>query len=430
MSRAPTLSSIDCTACGAGLDVLGGGRVTTHICPYCGTELDANDGYRALRKFANAARPETPFPLGSRGTIYGVDWTVIGILAHRETYAGQSWEWVDHQLYSPTHGYAWLTVEDGHTTFARKLRGTRASLWMGERWVETAENKPTVSHLGDRFVYLQTSKSRITFAEGEFTWSPKTGEETTTISAMSKDAMLDFSQTGTEQEIHRVTYLDPAETLAAFGVPRTSLSPVGVHALQPYRDWRDRAFLRNTALLSAALAIVAALVLAFLPGQQVMQPRTIELRALPRTVNFDITDPTRRLAGLYFESNVSNSWAYVEIELTDPEGETLFEAGRTIEYYFGRDADGRWTEGSRRGSLYFLPNLPGTYALTLSGPESGIWGNGDAPSFITVSAKSNMSSGFYPALLGAGFLLMAIFLSAGPFLHKQRRWRHSDWSDE
>ncbi len=34
---------LNCTECGAGLDVLGGGRVKSHICSYCGAELDAQD---------------------------------------------------------------------------------------------------------------------------------------------------------------------------------------------------------------------------------------------------------------------------------------------------------------------------------------------------------------------------------------------------
>ena len=48
--KSPELKSVDCTSCGAGLDILGGGRVTTHICPYCGSELDAQDSYKVLRK--------------------------------------------------------------------------------------------------------------------------------------------------------------------------------------------------------------------------------------------------------------------------------------------------------------------------------------------------------------------------------------------
>lgn len=43
MSLAPELKSINCTACGARLDVLGGGRVTTHVCASCGSALDTLD---------------------------------------------------------------------------------------------------------------------------------------------------------------------------------------------------------------------------------------------------------------------------------------------------------------------------------------------------------------------------------------------------
>ena len=40
-----------------------------------------------------------------------VPFTVIGTIAWVEYYAQRSWHWVDHQVYSPTHGYGWLTVE-------------------------------------------------------------------------------------------------------------------------------------------------------------------------------------------------------------------------------------------------------------------------------------------------------------------------------
>ncbi len=431
MSRAPTLGAIDCTACGAGLDILGGGRVTTHICPYCGTELDALDGYKALRKFSNVERPDTPFALGSHGTLHDVQWTVVGILAHRETWAGKSWEWVDHQLYSATHGYAWLTLEDGHLTFARRVRGVRSNLWIGTRWVETAETPPKVSMNGESFKYLQTSTSSVIFAEGEFTWSPSNGEQTTSVSAISDGAMLDFAQTGQEREIHRITYLDGPETLAAFGLDPEALSPRGVHAVQPYKGWSETRFLTRASLTFAAVALVLAVLLSFWPGRTVLDPVTVGFSQLPRDVSIEITDPKRRLAGIYLSSNVSNSWAYVDLELYDPNDELLFEAGRTMEYYFGTDADGSWTEGNRSASLYFLPTVPGTYTLTLSAVEQGTWGSGgrDA-SRVEVSARTGMASGWYLYLLAIGFALFAALFGAGRFIHNRRRWAHSDWSDD
>jgi hypothetical protein len=34
----------------------------------------------------------------------------------------ESYDWVDFQLYSPTHGYAWLTWNKGHYLFSYRTR--------------------------------------------------------------------------------------------------------------------------------------------------------------------------------------------------------------------------------------------------------------------------------------------------------------------
>ncbi|MEC8014532.1 MAG: DUF4178 domain-containing protein, partial [Pseudomonadota bacterium] len=90
MSRAADLLAVNCTACGAGLDVLGGGRVIVHVCPYCGTALDAVEGYRALRKFNETPRPDTMLEIGQSGEIFGVRYTVIGLLQLEERWGGRT----------------------------------------------------------------------------------------------------------------------------------------------------------------------------------------------------------------------------------------------------------------------------------------------------------------------------------------------------
>ncbi|MFZ7091080.1 DUF4178 domain-containing protein [Primorskyibacter sp. 2E233] len=431
MTRAASLESINCTACGAGLDILGGGRVTTHICSYCGTEMDARHDYRALRKFSDMPRPDTPFSLGQTGKIRGVEWTVIGTLGHREDWGSKTWTWVEHQIFSPTHGYAWLTVEDGHLIFSRRLRGAPQSLWISENWVETAENIPFVWYGSETFKYLQTTKSRLTFAEGEFTWSPSVGDTTTTVSAMSPTAMLDFSQTGTEREIYRSTYLPQAETLKAFGLKPGDLKRQGVHALQPYKAGENSGFIAYASGLAAAASFIIALTFSFLPGFQILAPTTLTTRSLPRSVTFDITDTTK-LAGIKLQSDVANAWAYYEMELTDPEDEPMFEAGRTVEYYYGREGSENWSEGSRSTSLYFRPSEPGTYTLTVDQPEAGTWGSSNIrkASGVTISARQGMSSGFWMYVLGAGFAAVAALSFGRGHYHRMRRWRHSDWSDD
>ena len=128
---------------------------------------------------------------------------------------------------------------------------------------------------------------------------------------------------------------------------------------------------------------------------------------------------------------MSNSWAHVEFELTDPQDAVLFAAGRTMEYYHGRDGDGAWSEGSGRAALHFMPSVSGTYTVTLDSVERGTWGGQarDATS-VTVSARQGLSSGLYLFILTAVFLGIALALSLPGFLHERRRWAHGDWSDD
>ena len=433
MSLGPHLKSIDCTACGAGLDILGGGRVTVHICPYCGTALDALDSYRALRRFNDAERPETPFPIGAKGRFHGVDFTVIGLLQHREYWQGEAYIWLDHQLYSPTHGYAWLTVEDEHLVFSRRFRGRG---WMSEQQVEASNFPPEVTIGGERFRYFETSTSTVTYAEGEFTWAPSKDERTTEVMAISDEAGMGFAQTGTERETYRMTYVAPEDAAVAFG-GETGLKPRGVHALQPFRAGPNHGFLTRAAFGFAALSLVIGGMLAARPGEAVITDKRISVTDLPVEIPFSIDRPGR-LARIMLSGDADNSWAYFVIELEDPKGEPLFEAGRTVEYYHGSDADGRWSEGANGASLTFRPDVAGEYSLALSVEESGVW-KGDLPSGretwteisgIGLDIRSGLSSGRWMVVLALAFGLVGGYPLLRTYWHQKRRWSGSDWTDE
>ena len=429
MSRAPELTTINCTSCGAGLDVLGGGRVAAHICGYCGAELDAQHDYQVLARFDGLERPDSPFRIGMTGTLFGVQYTVIGTLEHRERWGAQVWTWIDHQLFSPTHGYAWITVEEGHLVFTRRYR---RPVWMSVARVETSEHRPSVSSRGQRYNYYETSTSEITFAEGEFTWAPRIGDRTTTVSALGTDAMLGFSETGTEREVYRSTYLPRAEAEAGFGID-TGLRPQGIHPLQSYKAGRHDRFLRNTCLALALVTALIGLIIGGRDGTTFLPEQRFAANALPQTVTFDVTDATG-LTDIRLQGDVRNSWAYLTVELEDPEGEPLFEAGRTVEYYFGRDSDGNWSEGRRWSTLRFHPETTGTYTMNLGLEEQGHWPNtsagGAALSQVTVSVAGGRSSGFWLYLLAGIFALGGGSFLARRFWHHTRRWRGSDWTDE
>lgn len=97
------------------------------------------------------------------------------------------------------------------------------------------------------------------------------------------------------------------------------------------------------------------------------------------------------------------------------EDEPVFQAGRTIEYCYGRDSEGKWAEGDSKAQLTFRPLLAGTYTWSLEIGESGQWTQLNCPqstqarhktaaaqsqpalSKFTVSSKSGLSLEHYMA---------------------------------
>ncbi len=428
MTSSAQIRAISCTQCGAGLDVLGGGRVTTHICGYCGAELDALDNYRILKRFADQPRPQTPFRIGMEGMLQGVRYRVIGTLAAEENYHNRRWTWVDHMVFSDTHGYAFLSVEDGHLIFTRRYRKD-LSRWVTVQAVEAADAPPEVISGGEAYRYYETSTSEITFAEGEFTWRPAVGARSTTISLLSDQHMLHLTETATEREAEQSSYLPQAETLASFGITEP-LNPIRVHPLQPYVARRDQGFYQRAAAVFAGISVVLTLFM-LTQGREVLAWRNIPPSDLPATVTLPLGTPGR-LATIEVFGSLSNAWAFVEVELTDPEDQPVLIAGRDIEYYTGTDADGAWSEGNTTARFRFRPTQAGDHQLEVDVAEAGLGedaGGGPKPALM-LRASEGGSTPFWTGLATLLFAGVFAYTAAGPYLHRRKRWHGTDWTEE
>lgn len=446
---APT--TVNCTSCGAGLDVLGGGRVMVHICPYCGSELDAQDNYKVLAKFEGMTRPDSPFRIGMKGRIMAVDYTVIGTLEYTETYRGQRWTWVDHQLYSPTHGYAWLTVEDGHPVFTRRYR---RPVWLSAHRVESANTPPSVRIDGITYRYYETSEAEITFAEGEFTWAPRLGDRSTTISALSDGAMLGFSQVGEEREVYRSVLLDRAEVEAGFGV---TLPPAkGMHPMTPYAGGGNDRFMRMVALAALVACFLLGIGFDARTGQPVGEPVVVSATSLPATVPVTIPDvpgPVRlSLEGTHHVPPLPSSpnlqiFATLSASLSHPDGRPVSGAPANAHVSIGGHSSAQAPGVANRTELLFPSAMSGDYLLRLEmtrqGPPSlfaqstgsatrngGLDPTPFASGAVTIRTHAGISDGYWLYRLGWIFALVAIFTFVRRSLFERRRWQGSDWSEE
>ncbi|WP_208347039.1 DUF4178 domain-containing protein [Pseudaestuariivita rosea] len=423
MTRAAELTAINCTNCGAGLDVLGGGRVITHVCGYCGSVLDAQHDYKVLKQFSDMPRPESPFRIGMKGEIQGVEYTIIGTLGKREDYRGQTWLWTDHQLFSPTHGYAWLTVEDGHIIFTRKMRLLPRPSWISLQKVERSDYRPSAFFEGDNYSYYATSTGKTTFVEGEFNWLPEVGDQVTAVALMSDDAMLRYVDGKTEHEIERSVYLPLYETCATFGT-KPNRHPKDVHPLQPFQGNSNSAFARKVFFWAGLAALAMWIATWFFIEQTVVVEHAIDPGATDVGYRFQVDDPSR-LTRVQVRTQLSNNWAVYGVDVAGPDGQSVFQTAREISYYSGSSGGESWTEGSRNTSIRFRPAQAGEYTVKLELLESSV-PNPQTSLYVYSGATAPIWSFFAAALL----LISTLFVSSGKAKHYYRRWRNSDWSDE
>ncbi|MEM7491168.1 MAG: DUF4178 domain-containing protein [Pseudomonadota bacterium] len=416
--------SIDCTNCGAGLEVLGGGRVTTQVCGYCGAALDANDAYGVLEVFAGMERPASPFRLGMTGKVDGVDFTIVGTIGKVERYDGQTWRWVDHQLYSPTHGYAWLTVEDGHTLLTRKVRDWPFGTFPTTRMVERAESRPSRTWRGRTYSYYSSSAWSADFVEGEFTWRPAKGMRGWSVAMMAEGAaadMLTFAEVGDGQSGEReveVTRYFP-EAAAAFGAEPPV--PEGVHPLQPYAAKAGTTFYRRWFGGVLAASLIGALALSAVGGGTTIWDGP--LRDMPETLTFEVGDTTRP-ALIRLRHDIRNDWSEFAVTLVGPDDALLAETFRGISYYAGSD----WSEGSRSTSIGFQPATAGPHriALELEGSSTG----SVADRALRVTVQDGRTRPLWLWLATGVFGLAFLWAASTKLRHRMRRWSGSDWTDD
>jgi len=162
--------SIKCPNCNAPLSLLGGGRVQSVTCAYCKSVIDLNNNYKILSKFKNIAIPPSPFKVGMKGKIDGVEWTIIGWIVYKD-YQDILYRWSEFLLFSPLYGYAWLVYEDGEVFLSRRVRDLDLRKWQ-------KEESQTLFFRGGHYILKEESYySVIDFVQGELNYIAKYGDK-------------------------------------------------------------------------------------------------------------------------------------------------------------------------------------------------------------------------------------------------------------
>ncbi|MCM2314263.1 MAG: DUF4178 domain-containing protein [Thermoanaerobaculia bacterium] len=415
-------ASLPCPNCAGPLELKAPDKAERVVCPYCDSMLDVENGnLKFLRTIKHMAGPR--IPLGSKGTVQGIEFVVIGFMVRSVKY-DKKYFWEEYLLYNRNAGFRWLVRGDHHWNFVGPLKN-------GE--IDDAQPLMKGSAIrwnGKSFRPYSDGIATVEYVLGEFYWKVEVGEKVRTADyvnppvVISKEISVQEHANTREITYSHGVYVEPRKIEETFGV--TDLErPIGIAANQPYPH---TGILKTWGLSVAALVVVGILLAAFAPRKTVLankfdlQPEVPGQNARTFVSQPFHLDGGRNLA-IAAQTTVMNSWVFVDGVLYDTKSGARWEFAMPVEYYFGSDSDGSWSEGSQNKSMY-LSSLPaGDYTLTLDVQ----WQEGTSPAFeLRVRQGVPHILHFVLALVALSIIPIFVFFHRLNF--EQKRWEDSDFS--
>lgn len=412
---------LSCPQCGGGLDLRAPDRTERVGCPNCGALLDCNQGELTFFKALEPGKVKLAFPLGSKGTMEGIEWTIIGLIVRSVVFDATTYFWEEYLLYNARGGFRWLVCSDEHWNFVEPVPPGAVKV------------RSQKAHFNDKaFKLYQKASASVAYVVGECYWKVEVGETVGMADYILAPEMLskEVSTAGESKEINWSLgkYLTPGEVEAAFKVEKPLVRPSTVGPNQPF-PYKGIYFW--WAVAAGIVFILGGLFQASIAPEKVYENNfpVPPLTTGDKSQTF-FSDPisikAHRNIYVRAESSVDNSWVFLEGDLIDEESGLVQSFDMPLEYYHGVDGGESWSEGGQSASTY-LTSLPaGTYTLRLEVQrDPKITGQ------LTV-VKVRIDQGV-PRLLY--WFLMLLTVSIIPigvlFYHMvfdMRRWKDSDFS--
>lgn len=362
-------ANLACGACGAAF-TLHAPTIERVICQHCGSIIDATDrNFKVIQKNAvvlNTLHPR--IPLGSTGTLKGVNYTVIGYMLRTAGTGLDQYQWSEYLLVDQQHRYVWLTEYQGHWSLVRTINSAPLITGFG--------SGRNVQYQSTKFKIFDDSASSVKTVIGEFYWSVRVGETSRVMDFISPPWILSREKSGKELSWSLGEYLEPDILQQAFALKIPLPARVGVGINQPYGHGGDRLFYWGIAGMVSVMLLIIHMIFVMMGGQ-IMYQQNLSIENVDplthriTTNTFDVTGDTGSLT-IANQGYVNNEWIALDMDLVEKDTGKIYPFSREIAFYSGRDSDGYWTEGSPNDTATLTDIDPGKYYLiiepTLSNP--------------------------------------------------------------
>jgi hypothetical protein len=414
---APQVKSLNCPRCGATLTVRSFSHAVTIVCDSCHSILDAQDPKLKILQTFQVATDEDPpqIPLGTRGTIRGAQYDVIGFQRRTIHVDGVAYSWHEYVLFNPFKGFRYLTEYNGHWNDVSILRSLPI----------TSPGQSTLNYLGETYRHFQTAKAGTSFVLGEFPWQVRVGESAEVSDYVSPPRVISSEKTGKEITWSMGEYLTGRDLWKAFKLPGDPPAPIGVYENQPSPL---RADIKTvwTILVAFLVVLVALLVACYsIESDEQIFDQSYTFNTNVKSESSFVTD-VFELKGrtsdveLTTTANVENNWIYLNYALINEETGHAYDFGREVSYYHGYDSDGSWSEGSTRDTVVAPSVPPGHYYLRVE-PESDYY---HGTIYYSITLKRDV-----PQISFFGIGALALLIPAGLITWKFMNFEHLRWAE-
>jgi hypothetical protein len=403
------LNAIQCPGCGGSITLRALGQSVMVVCPSCGSQIDVSQpAIRLINKY-RLQQQRLHIPLGTRGTLRGQTFEVIGAMGRGDS--GGAWE--EYLLFNPYIGFRWLVYDTGHWSFGRMIRDTsRISVNLQAHYA------------GLTFRKYHRGKPSVLWVVGEFYWRVHVGETVTSTDYVAPPRMLCCEKNEDEITWTQLEYIEPEEIQAAF------------HITSPRRQWLA-ANQPNPAAVRLR-AVMPIMLVAFVAALIIQIGTALRARNAPLLLDtYDLSDAggagqiygpftftaANSVNELTASAPLNNSWVELECSLVNITTGESFDFHDDFSYYSGTDSDGRWTEGSSQNTAV-LPHIPaGTYKLIVAGSGADQSGH-PLPVRVRLSLQHDVAPwrNFWLAVL-------AILIYPGYLLYRLGAYERERWSE-
>jgi hypothetical protein len=211
---------IKCPSCGGDIPKLSGDRAERVGCPYCGAVSDI--AAQQVISQQERALKSPDIPIGSKGTIEGVEYITIAYMRRGSDFGGDHFSWEEYLLWAQPVGFRWLVndPESGWTWVVPTniadidLRGMPDQVGWGGR-VFTLRNQNT---------------ARVEYVLGEVYWKCEVGETSRIMDFVNGRDVLSREEGKGEVRWSYTTPVPWAVLAQAFGLPAEAPGGAGAGA--------------------------------------------------------------------------------------------------------------------------------------------------------------------------------------------------------